>query len=173
MRSGLVLVLLCSLMVARIHSVEYASARSAAIAACDAIDPAAHDLFYLGGGYKYAMAGEGCAFLHAPPGFGPRPPVTGWFAEFEDLTLPPGSVGYSSDAMRFMGATFDPSALYRFNAVQRWLDALGITHDTTVILYGRDTDLSGAKTGKNGRHPLPDLATFAAKLNVLRALQYE
>ena len=64
--------------------------------------------FYLGGGYKYAMAGEGCAFLHAPPGYGERPPVTGWFAEFEDLTLPPGSVGYAKDARRFMGATFDP-----------------------------------------------------------------
>src|SRR5262249_30640244 len=45
----------------------------------------------------------------------------GWFAEFEDLTLPPGSVGYAKDASRFMGATFDPSALYRFNAVQRML----------------------------------------------------
>ena len=82
---------------------------------------AAQSLFYLGGGYKYAMAGEGCAFLHAPPGFGPRPPVTGWFAEFEDLTLPPGSVGYAANASRFMGATFDPSALYRFNAVRRML----------------------------------------------------
>ena len=77
--------------------------------------------FYLGGGYKYAMAGEGCAFLHAPEGFGERPPVTGWYAEFEDLTLPPGAVGYAKDASRFMGATFDPSALYRFNAVQRTL----------------------------------------------------
>ena len=28
-----------------------------------------------------------------------------------------------------------------------------------------DTDLSGPKTGKNGRHPLPDLAEFAAKVN--------
>ena len=28
-----------------------------------------------------------------------------------------------------------------------------------------DTDLSGPKTGKNGRHPLPDLAGFAAKIN--------
>jgi selenocysteine lyase/cysteine desulfurase len=83
--------------------------------------------FYLGGGYKYAMAGEGCAFLHAPPGFGPRPPVTGWFAEFEDLTLPPGSVGYSSDAMRFMGATFDASGLYRFLAVRRMLAEQGLT----------------------------------------------
>ena len=84
---------------------------------------AARSAFYLGGGYKYAMAGEGCAFLHAPPGFGPRPPITGWFAEFEDLTLPAGAVGYAPDASRFMGATFDPSALYRFNAVRRMLEA--------------------------------------------------
>jgi selenocysteine lyase/cysteine desulfurase len=83
--------------------------------------------FYLGGGYKYAMAGEGCAFLHAPAGFGPRPPVTGWFAEFEDLSLPPGSVGYAADATRFLGATFDPSALYRFAAVQRMLLENGLT----------------------------------------------
>lgn len=91
-----------------------------------AIDPpfdevSARSAFYLGGGYKYAMAGEGCAFLHAPAGFGPRPPVTGWFAEFEDLSLPPGSIGYAKDATRFLGATFDPSGLYRFNAVQRML----------------------------------------------------
>ena len=93
------------------------------------IDPAiATSAFYLGGGYKYAMAGEGMGFMHCPPGFGPRPPITGWFAEFGDLTAPPGSqVGYTSDAMRFMGATFDPSALYRFNAVQRMLKENGIT----------------------------------------------
>jgi selenocysteine lyase/cysteine desulfurase len=83
--------------------------------------------FYLGGGYKYAMAGEGCAFLHAPAGFGPRPPITGWFAEFEDLSLPPGSVGYAKDATRFLGATFDPSGLYRFTAVQRMLLENGLT----------------------------------------------
>lgn len=88
---------------------------------------AAESAFYLGGGYKYAMSGEGCAFLHAPSGFGARPPITGWFAEFEDLTLPPGSVGYRKDAMRFMGATFDPSGLYRFNAVRRMLDENGLT----------------------------------------------
>ena len=88
----------------------------------------AQSAFFLGGGYKYAMAGEGCAFLHAPPGYGERPPVTGWFAEFGELTAPPGGgVGYTSDAMRFMGATFDPSALYRFNAVRRMLDSEGLT----------------------------------------------
>jgi selenocysteine lyase/cysteine desulfurase len=89
--------------------------------------PDTHQAFYLGGGYKYAMAGEGCAFLHAPPGYGERPYVTGWFAEFEDLTLPPGSVGYAKDARRFLGATFDPSGLYRFNAVRRMLEAEGLT----------------------------------------------
>jgi selenocysteine lyase/cysteine desulfurase len=88
---------------------------------------AAATAFYLGGGYKYAMSGEGCAFMHAPPGFGPRPRITGWFAEFEDLTLPPGSVGYAKDASRFLGATFDPSALYRFSAVRRMLAGNGLT----------------------------------------------
>ena len=83
----------------------------------------ASSAFYLGGGYKYAMAGEGCAFMHAPARFASRPPVTGWFAEFEDLSLPPGKVGYAADARRFLGATFDPSGLYRFNAVQRMLQA--------------------------------------------------
>ena len=83
--------------------------------------------FFLGGGYKYAMAGEGCAFMHCPPGFGPRPPLTGWYAEFDELGLPPGRVGYAPDAMRFMGATFDPSGLYRFNAVRRMLDSEGLT----------------------------------------------
>ena len=88
---------------------------------------AANSAFYFGGGYKYAMAGEGCAFLHAPPGFGPRPPVTGWFAEFEDLSVPRGAVGYAKDARRFMGATFDPSGLYRFNSVRRMVDQNGLT----------------------------------------------
>ena len=91
---------------------------------------AAASAFYLGGGYKYAMAGEGCAFMHAPLGFGARPPLTGWFAEFEDLSLPPGSIGYARDARRFLGATFDPSGLYRFNAVQRMLSDNGLTTRT-------------------------------------------
>ena len=87
---------------------------------------AAQTAFYVGGGYKYAMSGEGCAFLHAPPGFGPRPFITGWFAEFEDLSLPPGRIGYAKDARRYLGATFDPSALYRFTAVRRMLADNGL-----------------------------------------------
>ena len=88
---------------------------------------AAASAFYLAGGYKYAMAGEGIGLMHCPCRFGPRPPITGWYAEFGDLSAPPGGVGYTSDAMRFMGATFDPSALYRFVAIRRMLGAEGLT----------------------------------------------
>jgi selenocysteine lyase/cysteine desulfurase len=84
-------------------------------------------IFYVAGGYKYAMAGEGACFLHAPPGFCPRPVVTGWFAEFGDLSGPPGGVQYRSDGGRFWGATFDCSALYRFNAVRGMLADQGLT----------------------------------------------
>jgi selenocysteine lyase/cysteine desulfurase len=77
--------------------------------------------FYLAGGYKYAMAGEGACFLHCPPGYGPRPRDTGWYAWFSALESDAGGVAYAEDGSRFLGATFDASALYRFNAVQDWL----------------------------------------------------
>jgi selenocysteine lyase/cysteine desulfurase len=109
--------------------------------------------FYLGGGYKYAMAGEGCAFLHAPPGFAPRPPVTGWYAEFEDLSLPRGSVGYAPDARRFLGATFDPSGLYRFNAVQRMLGDEGLT---TARISEHVANLQAQLLGSTESTPLGD-----------------
>jgi selenocysteine lyase/cysteine desulfurase len=87
----------------------------------------ADKVFYLSGGYKYAMAGEGVGLMHAPHGYGPRPEVTGWFAEFDDLSLPPGSCGYLADARRFMGATFDATGLYRFVAVRDLLADEGLT----------------------------------------------
>jgi selenocysteine lyase/cysteine desulfurase len=77
--------------------------------------------FYLAGGYKYAMAGEGACFLHCPPGYGLRPRDTGWYAGFSALETSGGEVGYAPDGSRFLGATFDVTALYRFNAVQDWL----------------------------------------------------
>ena len=83
--------------------------------------------FYVAGGYKYAMAGEGACFMHCPPGYGPRPVDTGWLAGFGELVAGrSGAVAYPSGGGRFLGATFDPSALYRFNAVQRWLEASGV-----------------------------------------------
>jgi selenocysteine lyase/cysteine desulfurase len=114
---------------------------------------AARSAFYLGGGYKYAMSGEGCAFLHAPPGFGERPPITGWYAEFEDLTLPPGSVGYAKDASRFLGATFDPSALYRLAAVRRMLAQNGLT---TVRISAHCAELQHQLLEAIGRTPLAE-----------------
>ena len=83
--------------------------------------------FYLAGGYKYAMAGEGACFLHCPPGYAPRPRDTGWYAGFAALESGGGRVGYAEDGSRFLGATFDVSALYRFNAVQDWLRREGAT----------------------------------------------
>ena len=84
--------------------------------------PSPHRSSILGGGYKYAMAGEGMGFMHCPPGFGERPPITGWYRRIRRADRAAGEqVGYTKDAMRFMGATFDPSALYRFNAIQRML----------------------------------------------------
>lgn len=104
-------------------------------------------IFYFAGGYKYAMAGEGACFLHAPPGFGARPENTGWFAAFDDLALAPGQVGYAKDARRYAGATFDPSGLYRFHAVQQMLKREGLT------------------TTRANAHIDPLLASLAAELD--------
>ena len=95
--------------------------------------------FYLAGGYKYAMAGEGACFMHCPPGHIPRPRATGWFAAFGALEQPQDNrVAYGSDGSRFMGATFDPSGLYRAAAVLDWMAEIGLTvagvHDHVVAL---------------------------------------
>jgi selenocysteine lyase/cysteine desulfurase len=86
--------------------------------------------FYMAGGYKYAMAGEGACFLHVPPGRALRPRDTGWFASFGTLEAgDDGAVPYAAGGARFLGATFDPVGLYRFNAVMDWLVGLGVTVD--------------------------------------------
>ncbi|WP_341897744.1 aminotransferase class V-fold PLP-dependent enzyme [Ferrovibrio terrae] len=84
--------------------------------------------FYIAGGYKYAMAGEGACFMHCPPGWGARPRDTGWYAAFGALSgAQDNRTAYAENGWRFMGATFDPSGLYRFNAVQDWLVQQGIS----------------------------------------------
>lgn len=77
--------------------------------------------FYIAGGYKYAMAGEGACFMHCPPGIAPRPRNTGWFAGFDELAARGQGLPYPPDGWRFAGATFDPTALYRLRAVLDWL----------------------------------------------------
>jgi kynureninase len=98
--------------------------------------------FYIAGGYKYAMAGEGICFMHCPPDYGPRPRETGWFAEFGALAAPAGkAVGYPADGSRFLGATFDPVGIYRMHAVLNWLASAGIdvddvhAHATALMEY--------------------------------------
>jgi kynureninase len=84
-------------------------------------------VFYMAGGYKYAMAGEGVCFLHCPQDYGPRPRDTGWFAEFGALAVAPAkTVGYPASGARFLGATFDPVGMYRMRAVLSWMAASGI-----------------------------------------------
>jgi selenocysteine lyase/cysteine desulfurase len=87
----------------------------------------ANRAFYLAGGYKYAMSGEGACFMHCPPGYVPRPLDTGWFAGFAALGNRVDEVAFPTDGLRFLGATFDPTGLYRFNAVMDWLLAEGLT----------------------------------------------
>lgn len=99
----------------------------------------ANRAFYLAGGYKYAMAGEGACFLHCPPGYGARPRDTGWYAGFSALEHGAAGVPFATDGSRFLGATFDVSGLYRFNAVQDWLASEGWTVET-MLAHVRDIE---------------------------------
>ncbi len=108
-------------------------------------------VFYLAGGYKYAMAGEGVGLMHAPPGYGPRPEITGWYAEIAGLDTAPGTVAYAGDARRFMGSTFDPSGLYRFVAVR---DRLGEEGLTTVRISAHVAGLRDRLLAGLGHTPL-------------------
>ncbi len=76
------------------------------------------------------MGGEGICFLHSPPGIAPRPRNTGWYAAFGALAGPQDEVAYAESGWRFMGATFDPSGLYRFDAVLAWMAEHGIDAGT-------------------------------------------
>jgi selenocysteine lyase/cysteine desulfurase len=91
-------------------------------------------IFYLGGGYKYLMSGENMCFMSTPDlefqgqSFQKFPTLTGWWAEFSDLSQSPqGQVPFSQDGMRFMGATMDVTCWYRFMAVQNWLREMKVT----------------------------------------------
>lgn len=120
------------------------------------LGPVAERAFYLAGGYKYAMSGEGVCFLHAPSGHGPRPRDTGWFAAFETLEGGSGRLGYAPDGARFLGATFDPVGLYRLRAVMDWLEGLGITvaaiHEHVQALQQRFVAALG-ELGLDTLHP--------------------
>lgn len=73
-------------------------------------------IFYLAGGYKYLQSGEGVCFMTTPNNSNQyRPLYTGWFAEFDQLSGQ--KVAYPPNANRFLGATTDPSGMYRMRSV--------------------------------------------------------
>lgn len=97
--------------------------------------------FFIAGGYKYAMSGEGVCFMHCPPGYGPRPLNTGWYAGFGQLETGVSPViAYGLDGSRFAGATTDPSGVYRMAAVLSWLEEEGVgpaeVHEHALALQG-------------------------------------
>ncbi|MBL6749736.1 MAG: aminotransferase [Nevskia sp.] len=145
-------------------------------------------VFYLAGGYKYAMAGEGACFMHCPPGYAPRPLDTGWFAGFAGLPGPAQAVDYAPGGMRFMGATFDPTALYRLNASLDLCDTLALDPATihARVMHLQQLLLAGLERQGPpvlGRHNLvpaeraprgnflsfrhPEAAALCARLQVL------
>jgi selenocysteine lyase/cysteine desulfurase len=76
--------------------------------------------------------------MHVPEGSRARPLFTGWFAEYGDLSGVHGKeVLYADDGMRFAGATFDFSALYRLKAVLQMFASEGLTVDK-IHSYIRD-----------------------------------
>ncbi|HSF86822.1 MAG TPA: aminotransferase class V-fold PLP-dependent enzyme [Acidimicrobiia bacterium] len=127
-------------------------------------------IFYVAGGYKYAMAGEGACFMHCPSGRVLRPVDTGWYGGFAALEDASGGVGYASDGSRFLGATFDPAPWYRFNSVQRMLNRDGTTvegiHDHVMALQERFLDGIGPSPALGrlipARGTVPDRGHFLA-----------
>jgi kynureninase len=118
--------------------------------------------FYLAGGYKYAMSGEGACFLHVPAGCRLRPVATGWFASFGRLAqAPTGGVEYSEDGYRFWGATFDSTSLYRFNSVMEWLNRLrvGVPEIRSHVLTLQEGFLAGLETSPRSGLSLESLIT--------------
>jgi selenocysteine lyase/cysteine desulfurase len=87
----------------------------------------AQRVFYLSGGYKYAMGGENVCFIHCPPGQALRPRDTGWYAAFGALTLKQEGTPYGGKGGRFWGATFDPVGFYRQRAVFAWMERIGLS----------------------------------------------
>lgn len=123
------------------------------------LGPVADRVFFLGGGYKYAMSGEGVCFMHCPPGIAKRPVNTGWFAGFGKLAeAQPGQVAYSEDGLRFHGATMDFTPLYRFNAAMRLLVDEGLD---VARIHAHVEGLQARMLEGLAAHPVPELPVDA------------
>ncbi len=87
-------------------------------------------VYYLGGGYKKAQAGEGACFM-AVPEYCPWDPYDlGWFSTFSALGTGlnfDSPIKFGNSPEKYRGATYDPTALYRLNAVMALLEREGVT----------------------------------------------
>jgi kynureninase len=113
-------------------------------------------VFVTGGGYKYAQTGEGACWMLLPrdaEAFRPR--TTGWFADFEHLESAQAQVTYGQGGLRFFGATFDPSGLYRGVWTTRWMEQMKLDVPTlraqsllaTTLMIARFHELELARRG--------------------------
>ena len=99
-------------------------------------------VFAVGGGYKYAQSGEGVCWMLLPQDSERyRPRNTGWFADFEHLEAAQQQVSYGANFQRFLGATFEPTPLYRANAVMDWMDTNHLSVENLRTQAKLQTDL--------------------------------
>jgi kynureninase len=100
------------------------------------------EAFIVGGGYKYCQLGEGNCFLRVPESCALRPVFTGWFSQFGALGESPriGEVPYGVGASRFAGATYDPTAHYRAQAVFAFHQEQQLSLDVLRVISRRQTE---------------------------------
>lgn len=97
----------------------------------------------VGAGYKYLELGEGNGYLRLPAHAERlRPVVTGWFAEFAELTAEkdPARVAYPAGGMRWAGSTYDPTSHYRAARVLDYFEQRGLTPERLRANYRRQVE---------------------------------
>lgn len=102
------------------------------------------DAWIVGAGYKYLQWGEGNGYLRLPPhGVTSRPVITGWFAEFADLTgqVTARGVRYPTGGAAFATATYDTTSNYRAARVLDFFDEHGMTPTALRARYRHQVDL--------------------------------
>ena len=75
------------------------------------------EIFYIAGGYKYAMSGENMCFAHCPKySFQCKPFLSGWMSNFNGLSTFgfESEINFDKNSNPFMGSTFDSTGIYRF-----------------------------------------------------------